>query len=252
MQLIIQILSLATVYVSIALFKFKTEHNYKFDLDCPCIKMHKAYLMVGIILSTVMSVLSVIAFTDDELLAFIFFIIALLSSSLIFAYFGFRIVFDDEKIVYRYFFEAPKTIWYKDITEVRVGLDLVIRTKDKKLTVFNYMTNMPALLIKMMPYLPKRKKLKEVPKVKSFFEAVERPMDLIIAFIMAEVAVALVFVMMLTYPKADTQVRVFIGILWFLLSGIFFLCIHSAKRAHSSVFWNKVAKILFKDGYLRD
>lgn len=252
MQLIVQVLSLLTIYLLIAIFKYKTEHNYKFDLDCPCIKMHKAYLIVGIILSAIMSVLSITEFANDELLAFVFFILALFSSLLIFAYFGFRIVFDEEKIVYRYFFEAPKTIYYKDITEVRVGLDLVIRTKDRKLTVSNYMTNMPALLIKMMPYLPKKKKVKEVPKVKSFFDAVERPMDYVIVFIVVEVVMTLVSVMLLISPRSDTQVRIGIGIVWFLLLGFFFLCIHSAKRAHSSAFWKKIANICFKNGVLRD
>ncbi|MBE6553544.1 MAG: hypothetical protein E7666_04285 [Ruminococcaceae bacterium] len=253
MQLILQIISLLCIYVLVAVFKYKTERNFDFNLDSPYIKLHKAYLVIGGSVSILACILSVWSFLQiSKSLSFVLFVFALLSSLLVFAYFGFRIAFDDEKIIYRYFFENAKTIYYKDIIEIRHGLDLIIKTNSRQLVIPNYMTNMGALLLKMMLFLPKRKNVKEVPKVRSFFESVERPREFLIVFVGLEVVFSALFAWFLIASNFDSRVIIFAAICMSAISGLFFFCVHSAKRAHSSVFWNKVAKKLFKDGYLRD
>lgn len=253
MQLIVQIVSLLCTYALIVIFKYKTEHNFKIDLKVPYIKIHKAYLIIGVVLSTVFAVLSAWLFLElSKALSFLAFIFAVLWSLLVFSYFGFRIVFDEEKITYRYFFEKPKHIFYKEIVEIRHGLDLIIQTKDQKLVIPSYMTNVGALLLKMMPYLPKRKKVKEVEKVRSFFDSVERPLEFVIVFVMLEVVFIALFVWFLIASHFDSRVIAIMGVCLGAITALVFLCVHSAKRAHSSAFWRKVANLLFKKGYLRD
>ena len=253
MQLIVQILSLIAIYILITVFKYKTENNFNFDEEVPYIRMHKGYGIVGIGCTIICVFFSIGVYLEgSEALSIAFFVLAAISSLLFFSYYGFRIAFDKEKIVYRYFFETPKTIFYKDIVEVRVGLDLIIRTKDRKLTIPNYMTNIPALLLKMMPYMPKRKKIKEVPRVRSFSEAVERSQEFIIVFAILEIFFIGFGVLGAIATKFDTTLILVSSLLWGAITGMIFLCVHSAKRAHSSSFWNKIANLLFKEGYLKD
>lgn len=253
MQLIVQVLSLIGIYIAIGVFSAKTEYNFQFDEEVPCVRMHIGYAIVGIGCTIICAVFSIVECVDgNEGLSALFFFLGALSSLLFLAYYGFRITFDKEKIVYRRFFESPKTIYYKEIVEVRVGLDLLIRTKNQKLVIPNYMTNVPALLLKMMPYMPKRKKVKEVPRVKAFSDSVERPMEFIIMFAVLEIFVTSVGLCVMIYSKFDAASILAFSVVWFITTGMIFLCVHSAKRAHSSSFWNKVAHVMFKSGYLRD
>ncbi len=246
-------MSLLGIYIFVMVLKYKTENQFKFNSDTPYIKIHKAYLIVGGGTTILFVALSIFAFLQlSEQLSFILFIFALLSSSLVFSYFGFVIFFDDEKITYRYFFENAKTIYYKDIMEIRHGLDLIIKTNSRQLVIPNYMTNTVALLLKMTPFLPKRKKVKEVPKVRSFFESVERPKEFLIVFVGLEVVFAAISVWFLVASNFDSRMIIFVVVCMSVISGLFFFCVYSAKRAHSSVFWNKIAKHLFKAGYLKD
>ena len=257
MQLILQVIAMISLYVCIALFRYKTERNFEFNLEVPAIRMHKGYLILGVVLSASLCLLATWIYLDgSEVASFVVFIFALLSASLIFAYFGFRITFDDEKIVYRHFFENPKIIYYKEITEIEHGLDLIIKTKEKRLVVPNYMTNTVALTLKMMPYLPKRKKIKEIPKVRRFVDSVERPYEFIVVFWILEIVICGFYIGLFINQGITISTNVPIFVLGCVSMGIcsalVFLCVHSAKRAHSSAFWNKVAKKLFKEGYLKD
>ncbi len=253
MQLIIQIIALAGIYVGVGWFRYKTEHNYEFDLNCCNIRLHKGYLWLGLILTVVEVGMSLWTYLDgSEGVSLIFFILSLLSSLLIFAYLGFRITFDDEKLAYRRFFEKPKTIYFKDIREIRCGLDIEIQTKTQKLVIPNYMTNTAALMVKMMPYLPKKKKIKTVPRVRRFRDSVERAGEFIFAFALLDVALLGVFIWVNIAQKFDPTTFYVLGGLLIFINGVFFLMVHSAKRAHSSRFWGKIAKLFYKEGYLKD
>ena len=103
-----------------------------------------------------------------------------------------------------------------------------------------------------MPMPPKTKhNSKNDEKVRKFSDSVYRPGEFIFAFIMMYLLFAAFDVLLLVYAGTDTwEVKALLG---FSVSGYVFpiISIVSAKRSHSSKFWRSVARVCYKDGYLK-
>lgn len=253
MELIIRGLTLLLIIYVINLFKVRTEYNYDFNTDDPYIRMNRGYLYLGIGMSAVAMILSIVFyFASNDVMSIACFIFVFPGALFIAAYYGYIIKYDNEKIEYSYFFEKPHVIYYKDVIDVQIGLDTVIKTKSKKLVIPSYMTNCVALLWTMSPYtkrLKKRKK-KNIPKVRPFGESIERPRDFMIAFGMFLSFTAGVAIAILVTDFSLKNLSYMLG-LNFCSFGFVFLIIHSVKRAHSSAFWRKVAMCIVGELNLR-
>ena len=257
MRFLIQCGVLLSTYLLIALFHYKTKQA-GFENDGKVLRLHKAYLCVGIIATSIFAVLSIWSYIDrEEIFSLLMFGFAVLSSALIFAYIRVRIMFDEERIICRNLFGDGRVFLWQDITSVRIGLDIELHFKNKKLVVRNYMTNQKAFMAMLAEKIPKRRKkaVQSVSKVRSFFDSVERPREFLAVFILLNVVFVALYAWFLISgflkPRLDDYAFVGMTICVLAIFLVTFLCVHSAKRAHSSSFWYCVAKMMFKDGYLK-
>ena len=103
-----------------------------------------------------------------------------------------------------------------------------------------------------MPMLPKTKhNSKNDEKVRKFSDSVYRPGEFIFAFIMMYLLFAAFDVLLIVYAGTDTwEAKALLG---FSLLGYVLpiISIVSAKRSHSSKFWRAVARVCYKEGYLK-
>ena len=216
------------------------------------VRLSRAFLWIGVAGLALMLPVSIVLIAVFKERAFGYFcvIAAVIFTFLILGYYGFDLVYDDETITYRYFFEARKTIRIRDVKRLRRGLDLVIETKENRLTVRNYMSGADELFLHLQSRVSEKKQ-KEVPKVIRFSEAVERPGEFMIIYVLGALVNVGLWIMMIAF-HADWRGFVLASVLSALWAAVVFLSIHSAKRARSSFFWRRVASLLFRKGYLRE
>lgn len=89
-------------------------------------------------------------------------------------------------------------------------------------------------------------------KVRKFPDSVYRPGEFIFAFVMMYLLGILFDALLIIYVKEYSwEVWAMLGLSAFcyIIPIVTFI---SAKRAHASKFWRSVAKICYKDGYLKD
>ena len=211
------------------------------------------FLMIGILLYLLESQHGVLVICS---------VFATLSTSLIFMYYGYSVVYDQKKLQYRKFFGKYKTIYYSQIVYIEYEMDLIIRTKSDTLTIPNYTKNVTVLY----NYLNDKLSLEEskeknvLPRIRKFKDSVYRPGEFYCAYtLMVAVPLSLSALLIWAYITDNfeqnislTELLFMVGL--FVISGVGFVIISimSAKRAHSSLKWRKIAKLCFKEGYLKE
>ncbi|MBO5701963.1 MAG: hypothetical protein J6S71_05955 [Clostridia bacterium] len=252
-MLILEIVILLCIYGIIAYFCNFSEQK-ELDRDHEYLHLSRAYFYLGLIGSILFALVAVIVLIfDSASLAIVFFALAILFAFILSGYYGYRIYYDDEKIVYRKYFEKYKAIFYKDIRRVNFEFDIEITAKDSKLTVPCYMANSGALLEKMLKHIPKKatQKIKPQEKVRKFSDSVYRPGEFIFAFILMYIlGISFDSLLITVVMEYSWEVWALLGVSVFCYIFPIFAFI-SAKRAHSSKFWRAVAKLCYKDGYLK-
>lgn len=252
----ILILTICT-YVAVSVFNIFAARN-GFDKKHLYLHLSKAYLYLGLIGSIACFVGGIIIMIfDSYAIAIVFFILATLFAFILSGYFGYRIYYDDEKIVYRKYFESYKVLHYKDIIRINYLFDIEIYTENSKLIIPSYMANSQNLLATVLQYVPNKatQKIKPKEKVRKFSDSVYRPGEFIFAFILMPIlgTAGLAIVLILGEPE-QKDYKLVLGTFICLAVVMYIypiLGIISAKRAHSSKFWRSVAKLLYREGYLK-
>lgn len=252
-MLVFEIIILLLIYGFITYFRCFSEQK-ELDRKHTYLHLNKAYFYLGLIGTVLFAAVAIIVLIFDSIaLSAVFFALAVLFAFILSGYYGYRVYYDDEKIVYRKYFERYKTVLYKDIKRVEYLFDIEITAKAGKLTIPCYMANSDALLEEMLRHLPKKaiQKVDPQEKVRKFSDSVYRPGEFIFAFIMMYLLFAAFDVLLLVYAGIDTwESKALLG---FSVLGYVFpiISIVSAKRSHSSKFWRSVARVCYKDGYLK-
>ena len=254
----VEICALICVYVAVAFFRFFSEQS-QYDKNCNCLHLSKAYFWLGLIGSVSFFCAGIfILILESFSLAFCFLLLSLLFALIFSAYYGYRICYDDEKILYRKYFEKYKVVYYKDIRSFSCGYDIEIKAEETNLTIPCYMANYEALLHTLIQNVPakSKKNIQKKPRVRRFRDSVYRPGEFIFAYILIYVVITglwivLIYDMTIFKPEHTFELCgvVFITLLNVLIPPVSFM---SAKKAHASKFWKNIAKVLFRAGYLKD
>lgn len=252
--MLIEIIMLLCLYGVIGYFRFLSEQK-NLDRKHEYLHLSNVYFYLGLIGSILFSVGGILIwFLDSTLLAIVFLTLAILFTFILSGYYGYRIYYDNEKIVYRRYFEKYKAIYYKDITRVNYQYDIEIMTKEKQLTIPCYIANASELLEVMLKYIPQKamKKLNPKKKVRKFSDSVYRPKEFIFAFVlMYLLVISFDALLIICVEEYSWEVWAMLGlsVIGYILPIISFI---SAKRAHASKFWRSVANICYKSGYLKN
>lgn len=254
-MLIAEILSMVAIYAAVGIFRYITARGTTREANI--VTLHPAYAVLGVVISLICCILSFVAYNAENMdtaVAIFFFVMALIGPVFVLGYLGYRITYDEEKITYRRFFEKPKTIYYKDIVDLKMGMDLKIKTIDRTLRIKNDTVNFKKMFTYVEPRVEKRVETepKPVPKVRKYVDSVERPGDHICCFIVLTVGMSILGGILIFYRPPTIgiiAVACFCVIFAILFS---FLSIHSAKRAHSSKFWKSVSRFFYSPGQLVD
>ena len=253
--------TLFVIYIIVAFFE-KTG-NYATDEKVCLLRLHKKFLVIGYVLSALMFCVSIFLYFYSGIeAAIVCIILCLISSVLVWGYYGYRVEYDKNEIRYRHFFEKYKTIRYKSIIDIEFDGDLIIRTSNNILRIPNYVTNLTALFeqLNISVKLNTTNRAKLVPRVRKFKDSVYRPKEQIFGLVLMNlVGIAMELMMIWAWVNEKNGDDLF-GIAFVVTSVVCFvvfptlsaLSIISAKRAHSSEKWKKIAKICFKDGFLKD
>lgn len=256
----VEFLLVVVIYFAIGYFRFFTEQK-RLDKEHKYLHLNSGFFLVGF-LGTVISIVLAILAVIFKLYAFGVLLLAfgIVFSFVLSGYYGYRIYFDDEKIVYRKYFESYKAIYYKDVTKIVFEYDLEIKTKKKKLTVPCYMANFNLLLESVKGNCPEKAMKKVDPKVKvrKFSDSVNRPGEFIFAFVLMYLLDVCLIVFLIPgflngeiFSSGLSVAMIFIV----AIVGCFsfpIVTVISVKRAHSSKFWRKVARVCVREWYLKD
>lgn len=228
------------------------------DKSANTVRLSQAFLWIGCIGSgaTIAAAVTALLIFEEYAFGYCCVIFALIFSFIILGYYGFEVRYNEKTIAYRYFFEKRKEITIRGITDLFNGLDLVITTQGGRLTIKNYMSGKDDLYEHLRTRVS-LKKQKTVKKVIRFFDAVYRPVEFVVMYIITFLLAIVMWFILFYFRLFDNGTEegyvamVFCVFLGVALPTIVFMSIYSAKRAHSSAFWHKIAAHLFKPGYLR-
>ena len=250
-MLIAEILCLFAIYASVGIFRYITTRGTMQEGNI--VTLHPAYAVLGVVISLICCILSFVAYNAENMdtaVAIFSFVMALIGPVFVLGYLGYRITYDEEKITYRCFFEKPKTIYYKDVVDLKMGMDLKIKTIDRTLRIKNDTVNFKKMFTYIEPRVEKRVETepKPVPKVRKYADSVERPGEFVVLYVVW-LTLCAVFWIMAFWAVEIIYFAIFVTV----FSGIYtFSSIYSAKRAHSSEFWRKIAYLCYRPGYLVD
>ena len=257
-MIIFESIVLSLIYVFVSCFAWFSNQK-KLDKKHYYLHLNKAYLLLSVIGSAVCLIAGVLVIIFDHwTVAKVFFALSICFAFILTAYFGYRIYYDDEKLMYRKYYGSYKVIYYKDIERIDYIFDIEITSKDLKLSIPSYMANANDFLETVLNNIPAKakQKIKPVGKVRKFSDSVYRPGEFIFAFVLAYLLAGCALFLLICFWDPDSDGFYVCAITWIFLIVLVcvlpILSIISAKRAHSSKFWNCIAKMLFKDGYLQD
>ena len=254
-QALFQGLTMLLIYSVTSIFLFYSTRDYKGKSNT--MKLHLLSLVIGVI-GTVsfLTVAIVIALLSDDPKSWILLFFSILSIPLIIAYFQCRIFYDDEKLIIRNFFGKKKIIFYYEITDIKNGIDTRIFTKETSVNIPNYLSGRFEFLLTLAPHLSKKtgksaQKAAENPPVRPFRESVWRYKEFYFAYILIYILLIGLFIFSLNISNGEPGIWFSIvgAVVWTLMV---FISVHSAKRAHSSAFWRRIARHCFKEGYLEE
>jgi len=257
-RIIVPLCSVGLIYLIIILMN-KLNIN-KLKLPSNEVRLHPMFCIIGLVASLANAIAIFVAgMIHNTPLLIIASILALLGSLLVAGYFGFRLNFDDEKIVYRFFYEKYKIIFYREIVDFRRGLDLEIKTPAKFITIRNYMTNIDVLYYAIVPHLSGSavKTMKKKARVRKLQDSLERSGEFVfMAIFWSVVCAGWLFFMHWSATHGLKGQWPAEALLFFDIAGpvsaiIVWLPIPVSKRAHSSKLCKFLAKYLIREGYLK-
>jgi len=214
------------------------------------IKISPVYLIVGYFSFFFCAIFSVFSYffmhaIDISVLFLIFSVTLVL---LIFGFYRYSIIYDHEKLSCRKYVGKYKTIYYSEIVHIEYGLDLIIRTEKDTLTISGDKKNVASFCTFLQENLKLDERKSLPPRVRKFKDALYRPGEFYFVFSMAIVlSVLMSAVLVWEWIKGSVEgVELVYVVLLLILSlivvpGYVTIAIVSAKRAHSSEKWRKIA-----------
>ena len=266
------IITSGIIYLAVLIVIFITANQDK-PTDENVVKLHPIFLVVGIIGFVLFAALTVLMIIKSEFTsAWVFLAIGVLSALMILGYFNNRIFFGKTSMICRNLFRKKTVIPYRDIISVDVDMDTVIKTPKKKITIYNYMRGRQELMSVIKKYkesgdhtndtvAPDKKVKAEDKSVRKFSESVNRLSTVLFSYVVCIVIAVGITVFLLYSLFTDSPLKqdeafgllVVVGFaVAAFLVGYVVLAVCAAKRAHRSKTWRTIAKMLIRNGYLKE
>lgn len=266
------IITSGIIYLAVLIVIFITANQDK-PTDENVVKLHPIFLVVGIIGFVLFAALTVLMIIKSEFTAaWVFLAIGVLSALMILGYFNNRIFFSKTSMTCRNLFRKKTVIPYREILSVDVDMDTVIKTPKKKITIYNYMRGRQELMSAIKKYkesgdhtndtvAPDKKVKAEDKSVRKFSESVNRLSTVLFSYIVCIVIAVGITVFLLYSLFTDSPLKqdeafgllVVVGFaVAAFLVGYVVLAVCAAKRAHRSKTWRTIAKMLIRNGYLKE
>ena len=252
-ELLTMALSMILIYVLVAVFSYVSTKDR--SLGENLVKLNSANLWLGIVGLLFSGGISFYFCTQDEN-GWIFFLISSpLSLILVVGYFNCRFFYNEKSLTYRNFWGKKTTIPYSEITDVEIGIDVIIFSGKKKVKISPEMVGRSDFFDAIKPYVDailaekernKRENPQPVPKVRKFKDSVYRPGELVFVYVLLIVLTLFLAIILVAegYITETIIVCAIIGIVEFLVW-------YAPMRAHSSKFWFAIAKKLYRPGVLK-
>lgn len=266
------IITSGIIYLAVLIVIFITANQDK-PTDENVVKLHPIFLVIGIIGFVLFAALTVLMILKSEFTAaWVFLAIGVLSALMILGYFNNRIFFGRTSMTCRNLFRKKTVIPYREIISVDVDMDTVIKTPKKKITIYNYMRGRQELMSAIKKYkesgdhtndtvAPDKKVNAKDNSVRKFSESVNRLSTVLFSYIVCIVLAVGITVFLLYSLFTDSPLKqdeafgllVVVGFaVAAFLVGYVVLAVYAAKRAHRSKTWRTIAKMLIRNGYLKE
>ena len=266
------IITSGIIYLAVLIVIFITANQDK-PTDENVVKLHPIFLVVGIIGFVLFAALTVLMILKSEFTAaWVFLAIGVLSALTILGYFNNRIFFGRTSMTCRNLFRKKTVIPYREIISVDVDMDTVIKTPKKKITIYNYMRGRQELMSAIKKYkesgdhtndtvAPDKKAKAKDKSVRKFSESVNRLSTVLFSYVVCIVLAVGITVFLLYSLFTDSPLKqdeafgllVVVGFaVAAFLVGYVVLAVCAAKRAHRSKTWRTIAKMLIRNGYLKE
>lgn len=266
------IITSGIIYLAVLVVIFITANQDK-PTDENVVKLHPIFLVIGIIGFVLFAALTVLMILKSEFTAaWVFLAIGVLSALMILGYFNNRIFFGRTSMTCRNLFRKKTVIPYREIISVDVDMDTVIKTPKKKITIYNYMRGRQELMSAIKKYkesgdhtndtvAPCKKVKAEDKSVRKFSESVNRLSTVLFSYVVCIVIAVGITVFLLYSLFTDSPLKqdeafgllVVVGFaVAAFLVGYVVLAVCAAKRAHRSKTWRTIAKMLIRNGYLKE
>ena len=266
------IITSGIIYLAVLIVIFITANQDK-PTDENVVKLHPIFLVIGIIGFVLFAALTVLMIIKSEFTAaWVFLAIGVLSALMILGYFNNRIFFSKTSMTCRNLFRKNTVIPYREILSVDVDMDTVIKTPKKKITIYNYMRGRQELMSAIKKYkesgdhtndtvAPDKKVKAEDKSVRKFSESVNRLSTVLFSYVVCIVIAVGITVFLLYSLFTDSPLKqdeafgllVVVGFaVAAFLVGYVVLAVCAAKRAHRSKTWRTIAKMLIRNGYLKE
>lgn len=223
------------------------------------LKFHISYFIIGMVFTLGLTVTCIILIVMQQYLFLVVFLpLLLLTTIVLIAYFNCRWFYSNMSIVYRNFWRKKTIIRYEQIVCVECGLDIIIKTDNKRYCIYSYMVGKSRFLSFIADYIRPINAEDAIaenrPAIRSFNESVYRFGEAV--FLIAMISIMGTGAILLgLYLYFWTTAQPLAWLMWVCgvqLLIISFLMVHAAKRAHSSAFWRAIADKLYKNnGNLR-
>ena len=112
----LEIFTLVCIYLGVVFFRYFSEQA-QLDKKHDYLHLSKAYFWLGLMGSVMFIIVAIITLilNTEIYIVYIFLVVAIVFAMLLLGYYGYRVYYDDEKILYRSFFGRYKIIHYKYI-----------------------------------------------------------------------------------------------------------------------------------------
>lgn len=207
---------------------------------------NKKELIIGYALGFFTSIAAVFGFIFDEtVIATVMLIFSLILSFVIFIYYSFSAFYDEDEIIYRYWFKRYKTVRFEDVLSISyAGNKLLIQTKSN---IIRFSNEQNGCLVELYRHLLSHcvnaiKSKTRIPRVRKLKDSVKEPGD---AWFFLGINCFFIILLCIISFYAPEYMGWFISVACFLiLNSIVFVI--SVKRAHSSPIWYYIAKFYIK------
>ena len=247
-ELLIMALSMILIYVLVGVFSYVSTKDR--SLEENLVRPNSANLWLGIFGLVFFGGISFYFCTQDQN-GWIFFLMSSpLSLILVVGYFNCRFFYNEKNLTYRNFWGKKITIPYSEITDVEIGIDVIIFSGKKKVKIAPEMVGRSDFFDTIKPHVDaileekernKRENPKQIPKVRKFKDSVYRPGEFVFVYSMLSILTIAMAVILIMggYIIGALVVCAIIGMM-------VFLAFYAPRRAHSSKFWLAITKKFYQ------